>query len=63
MGRFLALASSTLASLPPGERSSGRAGIGGETSAKWVVGNGKWGEGWRQGLGQEVHGHVCSGIN
>lgn len=34
-----------------------------ETSAKWVIGNGKWGEGWRQGLGQEVHGHVCSGIN
>lgn len=20
------------------------------------------GEGWRQGLGQQLHGHVCSGI-
>lgn len=61
VGRFLALANSALASLPPGKGSSGRAGIGGD-SAEWVFGNGKWGEGRRQGLGQEVHGHVCSGI-
>lgn len=33
-----------------------------ETSAKWVTGNGKWGDEWRQGLGQTVHGQVCSGI-
>lgn len=31
-------------------------------SAKWVTGNGKWGEEQRQGLGQRVHGEVRSGI-
>lgn len=44
------------------ERGAPAAPASEETSAKWVIGNGKWGEGWRQGLGQEVHGHVCSGI-
>lgn len=42
--RFLALANSALASLPPGEGSSGRAGIGGDLSQvgywKWEVGRG-----------------------